>query len=495
MRKVHVVVFAAVLAGSTGCGGSSSSPAAGTPPPGNTTRPMVTSFLPYPPSNLGVNVPLVFTFSEPMKLAANAITAYQLGGGNIPVTSSLSADGLTLTVHPSGIVVPGTVGIVMGNGVTDLAGNTLSGQFTFDFDYPSWLPLGGAIPPVDAMGFQGFSTAVDDKGRTVVAWSEYTASTGTADSQVYVSRWSGTAWEALGGALNKDPTLGATWPSVAFRAGKLAVAFGQATASGGEIDVRTWDDVGKAWSASIAGLTPWVTGASAYPISLALDSGGNPVVAWQRQGVPAQILVKRWTGSAWSAFGAALNVVTTENVSAPKLALDASDRPIVAFLEYAPSSINAYVESWNGTAFDVLGGGPLNSATVPDPPAVAVDGTGRSVAAWAEGAKVYVRIFNGTSAVGSSQVSAAGITAGCPSITLDAALGLLVGWSDVQFEACYVSSLAGAAWTQLPYVTTDAGSVCQCGQLAAGANALSILFKNQSTSAPGNDLRVRLYNR
>lgn len=496
MPKIYVAVLVVTLAGFAACGGSSSQTAAGTPP-GDTTRPWVTSFLPYPGFDVGVNVPLVFTFSEPMKLAPNSVTAHQLGGADLPVTTSLSQDGLTLTVQPSGMVVPATVGVAMGSGVTDLAGNLLTGQWVFDFYYPAWLPLGGAIPPADAIGFEGWSTAVDDQGRTVVAWSEYTMTTGTADSRVYVSRWSGTAWEPLGGALNTDSTRGAAWPSVAFRSGTLAVAFGQATASGGEIDVRTWDDVGATWSAPIGGgLTPWVTSASAHAISLALDSVGNPVVAWQVQGVPSQVVVSRWTGSGWSALGGALNVVANESASAPKLALDASDRPIVAFLEYTGASTwNAYLESWNGTAFDVLGGGPLNSASVQYEPAVAVDGSGRSVVAWTEAAQVYVQSFDGSSAVGSTQVSTAGTSSGCPSIALDSALGLLVGWSDVQFYACYVSRLAGTAWTQIPYVTTDAGSECECGLLATGSNTLSVLFRNQSPYSSPNDIRVRVYNR
>jgi hypothetical protein len=105
---------------------------------------------------------------------------------------------------------------------------------------PGFSSMGGVldiVPTRDARVF-GRSMAFDLNGNPVVTWTEFD---GTSNN-VYVKRWTGTAWEQVGNSF---------------------------------LDVNTNRD--------------------AYAPSIALGSSGNPVVAWsETDGTSNNIYVKRF---------------------------------------------------------------------------------------------------------------------------------------------------------------------------------------------------------
>ena len=84
--------------------------------------------------------------------------------------------------------------------------------------------------------------------------------------------------------------------------------------------------------------------------SLALDSAGNPVVAWEF-GVSSsnhEIYIKRWDGKAWVEVGkgsGSLGGISNNKgaSSEPALALDASGNPIVAWSDNTSKKFEIYV--------------------------------------------------------------------------------------------------------------------------------------------------------
>jgi Bacterial Ig domain len=88
-----------------------------------------------------------------------------------------------------------------------------------------------------------------------------------------------------------------------------------------------------------------------YP-SLALDSNGNPVVAWsENDGTSYNIYVKRWDGTAWASVGSGfLDVNPNLYAYEPSLVLDSSGNPVVAWYENdgtGGASYNIYVKRFN----------------------------------------------------------------------------------------------------------------------------------------------------
>ncbi len=79
--------------------------------------------------------------------------------------------------------------------------------------------------------------------------------------------------------------------------------------------------------------------------SLAQTSDGIPVIAYSASdGTFNNISVKRWTGSSWVQLGGFLDVNTKGNANDPSLALDSSGNPVVAWEEDIGPSFNIYVK-------------------------------------------------------------------------------------------------------------------------------------------------------
>lgn len=142
-----------------------------------------------------------------------------------------------------------------------------------------WNPMGGALSAKPGTtGVRKPSLQVDAVGYPIVVWLE--ADEGAPSSNLYVRRWSGTAWEPFGAGINADPAIsGIDDPVLALDAsGNPIVAWTGSDGSTTNIYVHHWADgqwvpVGGPLSAN-----PGATGA-AHP-SLRLSPDGVPIVAW-----------------------------------------------------------------------------------------------------------------------------------------------------------------------------------------------------------------------
>ncbi|RKH23563.1 hypothetical protein D7Y13_28455 [Corallococcus praedator] len=118
--------------------------------------------------------------------------------------------------------------------------------------------------------------------------------------------------------------------------------------------------------------------------SLALDANNRPFVAWEERPVYTSTLnvyAARWTGSAYELLGGSLGSGTW--ASNPTLLMDPTGAPVVTFLDSAPSSSGARVRvrRWNGTAWTEVGGPVGVEGQAALAVAAAMDGQGRPVLA------------------------------------------------------------------------------------------------------------------
>jgi len=79
--------------------------------------------------------------------------------------------------------------------------------------------------------------------------------------------------------------------------------------------------------------------------SLALDTSGNPVVAWfENDSTSDNIYVKRWDGTNWLPQGSGLDTVLSQAAQYPKVAMDSLGYPVVVWQEQVGSAKRIYVK-------------------------------------------------------------------------------------------------------------------------------------------------------
>lgn len=265
------------------------------------------------------------------------------------------------------------------------------------WDGSAWQQLGNGIPVSAIATALRPAMVLDAAGNPVLAWDASNGST----IDLYVARWNGSAWERLGDALSA--TGGQfTWtdePSLAVDGQGRPVVAWQELSSGGvrQVHVRRW--TGSTWEA-LGGAVSVGSGGVQSP-SLKVDAQNRPVVAWSETvSGGSSIYVRRWSGSSWVAVGGALNVAPaggTPSATRPSLALEPNGNPSVAWEEADAAGVHhVHVRRWDGTTWKVLGDALGAGASTSDVlfPALAVDEVGRPSVAWGQGPSVLVRRSN-----------------------------------------------------------------------------------------------------
>lgn len=286
------------------------------------------------------------------------------------------------------------------------------------WDGMDWVELGtgsasgGGISDNSGISYSPSLVIAPDQ-TPIVAWADRTS----GEDEIYVRRWNGVDWvemgagSAVGGGISNNSGR-SHQPSLAVSSsGEIAVAWTDNSGFDEEIYVRKWDGAGwvevGAGSANGGGVSSNQLDSS-YP-SLALESGGNPIVAWaDTSSGEAQIYVRRFDGVQWKEMGVGSasggGMSNTEDASrSPSLAIQSNNAPIVAWVNWAFDR-EIYVRRWNGSDWvqigtDSAGGeGISRNDGTSDQPSLAIGPNGFPIAAWEDdtsGAfEVYLRSYS-----------------------------------------------------------------------------------------------------
>jgi hypothetical protein len=355
-----------------------------TPPTVKTTVPTTGA------TNVVLRAPITVTFSEamaPSSVGAGAI-ALTIGGTSVASTATLGPDGTTASIaigDPTSFALPAIFAVAFGSAVTDLAGNPLvQPTSAWSWTVPDFISYVN-IPTTGFM-VSNPALAIGKTFQPVVAFADlFVSGSGSVErNTLHVERSDGQAWTDLG--------------------------------------------------------RPSPNGDESYGLSLALDSNGDPVVAWAEKG--NQVYVSNWTGTTWSAATTAVDSAapTTTLASSPVVRLDPSGSPVLAWMQTFPapsSNQDIFLTSWTGTGWTSTPGElGLVGITAFD---LIVDPQGVPTVAWRAANMTGLDIFRGTVKLSSPMTAA----------TSDPTLGLDKMSEPLLVEgttAFIVSAFSAGAW-------------------------------------------------
>lgn len=263
----------------------------------------------------------------------------------------------------------------------------------------AWVLIGSSALS-GSLGAEAPALALDGSGNPVVAWRVF--STSPLFSNIQVARWDGSAWVNVGGKLDVNDSgntdFAAFNPSVGLTSsGNPVVAWSESDGSSRNIYVKRWD--GSAWT-QVGGKLDVSSAQNAFTPAIALDSSGNPVVAWNEAGTGSagSVYVKRWNGAVWAQIGFdALDVNTNATIGTggPSLALEAGSNPVVAWNDFDGTSYNAHVKRWNNGVWEIVGATNLDTNLAQNVYGVslALDGSGSPSVAWNEYDGISYNVF------------------------------------------------------------------------------------------------------
>jgi hypothetical protein len=145
----------------------------------------------------------------------------------------------------------------------------------------AWEQLGDTLNKVAGDNANMASIDIDASNRPVVAWQELSG-LGTPEEakNIFVKRWTGTAWIQLGGAIDNAVFEGAQYPKVAVDLGNVISVVWNEGALGEDEDVLLSQWRNDSWNliGQIDADTPAIS--FAYSPDVAIGADGKPVIAW-----------------------------------------------------------------------------------------------------------------------------------------------------------------------------------------------------------------------
>jgi hypothetical protein len=179
-----------------------------------------------------------------------------------------------------------------------------------------WTPVGGALN-VNAGGWAYDVSIAYFNGQPYVAWTERTVG---GNAQLFVKTFDGANWVLVGsGALNQNSSSGwAFRPSLTVDSSGLYVAWVEQAALGQHAQVYVSKFSGTAWVSVGGSLNADPVNGSTQRAAVAVV-GGVPFSAWGEVNVGSmrQIFVKQWSGSSWVLASGTSSAGTAPNTTSP----------------------------------------------------------------------------------------------------------------------------------------------------------------------------------
>lgn len=292
-------------------------------------------------------------------------------GGNLNGEAANDASSYSTSISADGNTV--AIGGYLNDGNGAEAGHVR----VYNWNGSAWAQKGTDIDGEAAGDQLGLSVSISADGNTLVAGAYYNDGGGTNSGHARVYGWNGTAWIQKGADINGEAANDYAGWSVAISASGNDVIVGswgndsQANSFTGQVEIYTWS--GSAWvqkGSDIEG----ETGSGHFGFSVSMSADGNTIAAGARYNDGAagvstsagHARVYSWNGTAWVQKGGDLDGVVAVGYFGWSVDLSGDGNTVIAG---APGDVgmgyggNAYVYSWNGTAWAMKGAAITNEGT------------------------------------------------------------------------------------------------------------------------------------
>ncbi|HEX8821858.1 MAG TPA: Ig-like domain-containing protein [Archangium sp.] len=423
-------------------------------------------------SNVSVREKIRVSFSEALKASTvtDSSVVVSAGGTSIAKTFSLSTDGKTLTVTPTGsLPVSSTVTVNLGTAtapLTDLAGNMVASSASWLFSVPAWLPVGGALSAVsENTPAENVAMKVGEDGYAVVAWTE---PDGSGVKSIYARRWNGTTWESLDGALSGvTGNTNADMPALAITPqNQIYLVWQEVQSNGTSVNLH-----GKKWSGAWEELPAFesLSGANKRTRpALGLANSNTPFVAMTYfDGATAYLDALYWLNPTYNAWTAQFNVEqpnTVHDVGTVQIAtVVEQNAEVVAYDAYSDAQgVRGIAVQRGPSSSSLLGGGVVTSPAKrkATQPSLVLDGADNPYIAWQEcpessdqsGCDIYAARWDGSAwwMLG-TLVSSGSTDSTAPSLVMGNDGRPIVAWSGFSSteRSILVSRWTGSEWRSL----------------------------------------------
>ena len=204
------------------------------------------------------------------------------------------------------------------------------------WDGAAWHVHGGA--PLNDGGDRagsGISITLDSDDRPVVAWTAQVG-TGSDALEVRVMRWTGSAWQGVGAPRRRDPERGSFAPHLTLDAhDDLVLTWSERVQDGSEFNLDVYVErwTGSAWTALGGGLRGGLSSARGSQAAVAAD--GSVFVGFVAES--GWYVVRRWQPAhdVWVTVGQ-LRDDDASTVRSGSLAVDPAGRPVARWHESRP---------------------------------------------------------------------------------------------------------------------------------------------------------------
>jgi hypothetical protein len=194
------------------------------------------------------------------------------------------------------------------------------------------------------------SVVLDANNNPVVAWVEYDALM-FADFKLYVQRWTGSAWEAIGNqALNVNSN--AYMAEVLLNIDKnnnpvlaWTEVDSQEDSSTRQLYMKRW--TGSAWESLDEGSINMNKAKHAVPSSLSFDPQGNPVLSWNELGEVSRSYAKALIDNKWQLIGGKSLNINPQRDARGVISFSGQGIPFVAVSELVNGVYQLFVQEAN----------------------------------------------------------------------------------------------------------------------------------------------------
>ncbi len=308
----------------------------------------------------------------------------------------------------------------------------------------SWASASGGGVSESLIDRRSVRLARDSADQPVVMWRDgalhvrhWTAIETSAETGTETGTETAMAWAALAPLSAPGDELHVDYDLAIDSAGNpLVLERYQQTLRLSRWNGSAWTPLGEEWPTKGSALQ------EAQSVELAIDRDDNPTVAWQ---AGSDVFLRTWTGTAWTdlagsdtAGGVSDSALVSRSVA---LALDSAGNPVVAWKEH-PDEVSfirppVFVKQWNGSSWQELAGsangegvsGPEGSNDGPGTTSIAFDRGDNLVVAWDRGGSVRMRTWDGAAWSDIAEVAVNSLSAG-PRLTTDAAGKIYVYWNE-----------------------------------------------------------------